>query len=83
VHGKRERPHLYLDASGNIAAFVSGVCIIPACNPLEGGAIDPTVDCSSAAQYHNCDANSPGPGFFDRTYTLVQGVRTPAREGSN
>ena len=77
VHGKRERPHLYIDANGDIAAFVSGVCITPACNPLEGGAVDPTVDCSSAAQYHACDANSPGPGFFDRTYTLVQGVQTP------
>lgn len=76
VHGKRERPHLYFDDAGDIAAFVTGVCITPRCNPLEG-AIDPTADCSSATQYHNCDANSP-EGWYDRTYTLVQGVATPA-----
>ena len=75
VHGKRERPHLYLNKNGDISHFVSGVCIIPDCNPLEG-TIDPAADCSSAAQYHNCDANSPN-GWYDRTYTLVQGVRTP------
>jgi hypothetical protein len=74
VHGKRERPHPYFDDAGNIVAFVSGVCITPSCNPLEGGKIDPTADCTSATQYHHCDANSPGPGWYDRTYTLVQGV---------
>ena len=78
VHGKRERPHLFMDAAGDIAAFVTGVCIIPACNPLDGGRIDPAADCSSGTQYHHCDANSPGPGWYDRTYTLVQGVATPA-----
>lgn len=74
VHGKRERPHPYFDENGNIAAFVSGVCINPQCNPLEGGSIVPGVDCSSGGQYYKCDANSPGPGWFDRTYTLVQAV---------
>jgi hypothetical protein len=75
VHGKRERPHPYMDpATGAIVAFVSGVCINPACDPLDGGSIDPTADCSSGTQYGHCDANSPGPGWYDRTYTLVQGV---------
>jgi hypothetical protein len=76
IHGKRERPHLYFDDNGDIAAFVSGVCITPRCNPIEG-TIDPSADCNSTTQYHQCDANSPGPGWFDRTYTLVQGVVTP------
>jgi hypothetical protein len=76
VHGKRERPHLYMNPAGDIEAFVTGVCIIPACNPLEGGAIDPAADCSSGGQYHNCDANSPF-GWYDRTYTLVQRVQLP------
>lgn len=75
IHGKRERPHVYLNDAGDISHFVSGVCITPSCNPLEGS-IDPFADCSSATQYHNCDANSPD-GWYDRTYTLVQEVRTP------
>jgi len=74
IHGKRERPHPYMNSAGDIVAFVSGVCINPACNPLDGGSIDPTVNCSSAAQYYRCDSNSPNPGYYDRTYTLVQGV---------
>jgi hypothetical protein len=73
VHGKRERPHLYFGADGRIAALVSGVCINPACDPLDGGAVDPSADCSSGGQYYKCDANSPD-GWYDRTYTLVQGV---------
>lgn len=78
VHGKRERPHLYMDpATGDIAGFVTGVCITPSCDPLDGGAVDPSVDCSSATQYLQCDSNSPA-GWYDRTYTLVQGVATPA-----
>ncbi len=32
VHGKRERPHLYLDDNGNIAALVRATC--RACRPL-------------------------------------------------
>lgn len=67
VMGKRERPHLYMDpASGDIAAFVTGVCITPQCNPLEGSQYDPEADCSSGTQYHHCDANSPD-GWYDRT----------------
>lgn len=73
VHGKRERPHLYFDAYMNPIAFVTGVCIIPACDPFSGS-FDPTADCSSSSQYHNCDANSPD-GWYDRTYTLVQSLR--------
>lgn len=74
VHGKRERPHLYFDASLNPAAFVTGVCITPECDPF-AGTFNASADCSSATQYHHCDANSPGPGWYDRTYTLVQGIR--------
>ncbi len=78
VHGKRARPHLYFDADFNPIAFVSGVCIIPDCDPFSG-TFDPAADCSSLTQYHNCDANSPN-GWYDRTYTLVQKVRTaPAK----
>ena len=65
-----------MDENGDIAAFVSGVCINPACDVLDGGAPAPGVDCSSGAQYYRCDANSPS-GWYDRTYTLVQGVVTP------
>jgi hypothetical protein len=64
-------------AAGAWLAQVTGVCINPACDPFDGGSIDPTADCTSATQYHHCDANSPGPGWYDRTYTLVQGVATP------
>jgi hypothetical protein len=78
VHGKRERPHLYMDAAGDIAAFVTGVCITPQCDPFDGGRVDPAADCSSAMQYHHCDANSPD-GWYDRTYTLVQAVATPGQ----
>lgn len=81
VHGKRERPHPYFvkDATTgrtHIGAFVSGVCITPECNPLAPSHMVPGADCSSATQYHHCDANSPGPGWYDRTYTLVQLVGT-------
>lgn len=82
VHGKRERPHLYSDAvTGVIEAFVSAVCINPACDPFSGAPIDPSFDCSSGTQYHRCDANSPGPGYFDRTYTLTQRVNTAGTGG--
>ena len=74
VHGKRERPHPYFDATGAMTAFVSGVCITPACDPLDGGVIANASACSSRTQYYQCDANSPD-GWYDRTYTLVQGVR--------
>lgn len=84
VHGKRERPHLYMGADGSIQAFVTGVCINAECNPLPGGKAGalPGLNCSSAAQYYRCDANSPyaagdRAGWWDRTYTLVQGVAHP------
>jgi hypothetical protein len=72
IHGKRERPHLYFDDKLHPTAFVSGVCVTPACDPV-AGTFDKTADCSSRTQYHHCDANSPD-GWYDRTYTLVQGV---------
>lgn len=70
VHGKRERPHLYYE-DGKLAAFVSGMGIIPECDP-DSPLYAPASDCSSATQYHHLDANSPGPGWWDRTYTNVQ-----------
>lgn len=74
VHGKRERPHPYFDESGRLSAFVSGVCLVPSCDPLDGAPLDPTRDCTSGTQYAACDSNSPGPGWYDKTYTLVQEV---------
>jgi hypothetical protein len=74
VHGKRERPHLYFDAAGSPTSFVSGVCINPQCDAFSGSFDANNADCSSLAQYHNCDTND-GDGWYDRTYTLVQGVR--------
>jgi hypothetical protein len=74
VHGKRERPHLYMDeATGAPIAFVSAVCITPQCDPM-AGTYNQSADCSSGTQYHQCDAN-PGVGWTDRTYTLVQALR--------
>ena len=75
VHGKRERPHPIFNRNGDMTHLVTGVCIIPECDPLDGRSVDPRIDCSSKAQYHHCDANSPGPGWYDRTYTLVQALR--------
>eukprot|EP00041_Stephanoeca_diplocostata_P005948 m.71682 g.71682 ORF g.71682 m.71682 type:complete len:549 (+) comp16090_c0_seq1:181-1827(+) len=74
VHGKRERPHLYFDRELHPTAFVSGVCITPSCDKM-AGTFDPAADCTSATQYHHCDSNSPY-GWYDRTYTLVQGIST-------
>ena len=74
VHGKRERPHLYMNEAGDISAFVSGVCITPACDPFRGKPVNASA-CSAASQYYQCDANSPD-GWYDRTYTLVQAVAT-------
>ena len=76
VHGKRERPHLFMNAQGDLAALVTGVCIDPACDPRAPGGVRAGVDCSAAAQYYRCDANSP-EGWTDRTYTLVQAIATP------
>ena len=69
VHGKRERPHVYYEGS-KLAAFVSGVGLVPACNPF-APMYDPSADCSSGTQYKLLDTNSPD-GWTDSTYTLVQ-----------
>lgn len=74
VHGKRERPHLFFSETGSPRAFVTGVGITPFCNPLSDGVGWSTSECASATQYYHLDANSPGPGWYDSTYTLVQGV---------
>ena len=72
VHGKRERPHVvYLD--GELVAFVSGVGLVPQCNPFNQARYDPAADCSATTQYQLLDSNSPG-GWTDSTYTLVQEV---------
>lgn len=72
-HGKRERPHLYFDDHLNPTAFITGVCLTPECDPFSGH-FDRSADCSPAAQNHRCGMD-PGRGYYDRTYTLVQGVR--------
>ena len=69
VHGKRERPHVYYE-NGRLRAFVSGVGLVPSCNPM-GPLYDPTADCSATAQYPLLDSNSPD-GWYDSTYTSVQ-----------
>ena len=71
VHGKRERPHVYYEG-GRLRAFVSGVGLVPHCNPM-GAAFDPAADCSAIAQYPLIDSNSPD-GWYDQTYTSVQEV---------
>jgi hypothetical protein len=50
VHGKREWPHPLMDANGDISVSVSGVCINPGYDTLDGSKPTPSVDCSSAAQ---------------------------------
>jgi hypothetical protein len=55
VFGKRERPHLFYQ-EGRPTHFITGVCIIPQCDPW-GSAYDPEADCSSAVQYIDCDRN--------------------------
>jgi hypothetical protein len=72
VHGKRERPHVYVDADGRLRAFVSGVGLVPACNPM-GPLFNASADCSATAQYPLIDSNSPD-GWYDSTYTSVQEV---------
>ena len=69
VHGKRERPHVYYE-DGALRAFVSGVGLVPRCNPM-GSQYDPAADCSAKAQYPLLDSNSPD-GWYDATYTSVQ-----------
>ena len=72
VHGKRERPHVYYE-NGVLRAFVSGVGLVPTCNPLSQK-YNPSSDCSSTAQYPLLDTNSPY-GWYDSTYTLVQEIK--------
>jgi hypothetical protein len=88
--GKRERPHLFFDsASGNPAAFITGVGINPACDPFVYSpsgvpSIDPqrlaainngsVPHCDAWVQYQRLDLN-PQPAYFDRSWTLVQEIR--------
>lgn len=89
--GKRERPHLLFDVtSGSPVAFISGVGINPACDPFvfdsAGRAsidaarlarIDADPHCGAWLQYQRLDLN-PSPGYYDRSWTHVQRLRTAA-----
>jgi len=70
VHGKRERPHVYYEG-GVLRAFVSGVGLVPFCNPMNTAKYNASAPCSSGTQYGFIDSNSPD-GWYDATYTLVQ-----------
>jgi hypothetical protein len=92
--GKRERPHLVFSAeTGDPIAFISAVGINPACDPfvfdpatglpainatalalINAGAVP---HCDAWTQYQRLDLNML-PGYFDRSWTLIQTLRGAA-----